>query len=337
MAHLAEDVKSISKEKAEEVVQTLTPAIIEQTHEVDSYKNEEQDEVILYESNTPSIDKMQSYLLEQINGVGKNLPEKMRESAVDNAYESMLWEYIKNIPVPDALIKKREGSDGKMYDYFPEFFTTAELDRIFPGWWFQDVSTRYDDKAMAYITSGYICVEYVLPSGIKKIKSVYATGGADVFPKKGQSLPSQPADRAAASVTKFIKLAGKRLGIGLEIYHDQILPARRAQFEKLVADWGEYANEIRILYNSATKGSGVRKICRILPTPGQTKRLQALVARVPEKVADAIWRNFVKLHRDKADAWLLEWEQKIAKKEQEIAEEAKKKAEEAKKTEFEYE
>jgi len=94
----------------------------EQTHEADIYKNEEQDDIVLYESNTPTIDKIQSYLLEQINSVGKNLPEKMRESAIDNAYESMLWEYIKNIPVPDALIKKREGSDGKMYDYFPEFF-----------------------------------------------------------------------------------------------------------------------------------------------------------------------------------------------------------------------
>jgi hypothetical protein len=305
--------------------------------DIDVYKNEETDEVILYESNMPSIDKIQVFLLEQIKDVGKSLPEKMRESATDNAYETALWEYIKNIPVPDALIKKREGSDGKMYDYFPEFFTTGELDRIFPGWWMQDVTTRYDDKSMAYITSGNLCIEYVLPSGIKKIRTVYAVGGADVFAKKGTSIPSQPGDRAAASVTKFIKLAGKRLGLGLELYHDQILPARRTQFERLVSGWGEYATEVRTIYNASHKGSGVRKLCRILPTPEQTERLKFLVTRVPEKVADAIWKNFVKLHRDKADAWLTDWEGKITKKEQEKAEEERKVKEELKKTEFQYE
>jgi len=299
-------------------------------HTPDVYASEEKDEVILYESSTPSLVKIQQYLIKQINGVGENLPAKMKEATIDNAYESALWEYIKNIPVPDALIKRREGSDKKMYDYFPEFFTTAELDRIFPGWWFQDMHTRYDEKSMAYITSGYICIEYILPSGTKKIRTVYASGGADVFPKKGTAIPSQPADRAAASVTKFIKLAGKRLGLGLELYHDQILPARREQFTQLISEWGSYADEVVAIYKSCKKGSGVRKLCRVLPTPEQTIRLKLLIDKLPDNVKDAIWKNFVKLHRDKVDAWLNDWELKINKKEQE-------KTEEKKKTEFEYE
>ena len=298
--------------------------------EVDLYKNEEKDEVVLYQSNTPNIDKIQAHLIEQIKDVGKTLPEKMKITARDNAYENGLWTYIKSIPVPDDIIKKREGSDKKMYDYFPEFYTTAELDRLFPGWWYQDMQTRYDEKSMAYITTGYICIEYVLPSGIKKIRPIYASGGADVFPKKGTTLPSQPADRAAASVTKFIKLAGKRLGIGLEIYHNQILPARREQFAVLIGDWGTYSKEIIEIYKSCKTGSGVRKLCRILPTPDQTIRLKLLVNKLPDKVKDAIWKNFIKLHRDNANAWLTDWEQKITKKEEE-------KATEKKKTEFEYE
>lgn len=303
-----------------------------QSANIDVYQNEEKDEVILYQSNTPSIIEIQAHLLQVIQQgeIGKNLPDKMREMTIDNAYETALWEYIKNIPVPDALIKKRKGSDGEMYEYFPEFFTTAELDRIFPGWWFQDMQTRYDDKSMAYITLGYICIEYILPSGTKKIRHIYASGGADVFPKKGTAIPSQPADRAAASVTKFIKLAGKRLGFGLELYHNQILPARREQFEALIADWGDYANEIRAVYNSATKGSGIRKLCRILPTFEQTTRVKILVERVPSEVGDAIMQNFVKLHRDKADAWLADWEIEIDKRKQE-------KTAEEKKIEFEYE
>ncbi len=322
----AERLKEKKEDKKPEVVlQQPTESV-----EIDIYKNEEEDEVILYQSNTPNIDKIQAHLIEQIKDVGNTLPEKMKTTARDNAYENGLWTYIKSIPIPDSIIKRREGNDKKMYDYFPEFYTTAELDRLFPGWWYQDMETRYDEKSMAYITSGYICIEYVLPSGTKKIRPIYASGGADVFPKKGTAVPSQPADRAAASVTKFIKLAGKRLGIGLEIYHNQILPVRRKQFEELVKDWGEYASEIRTIYNSATKGSGVRKLCRILPTSEQTGRLRALVDRVPEPVGAAIWENFVKLHRDKANAWLADWEIKISRKEEE-------KATEIKKTEFEYE
>lgn len=281
------------------------------TDNVQTFDGIEEESVVLYKSNSLQFPELYSKLGAELDKRVQNVPDKLKESVKDQMFETLLWEYIKAVPVPLDVIKVREGSQGNFYEYFDEHYTISELDRLFPGWWQEEMQTRYDPQAMAYITTGYLCIEYLLPSGNKKLRRVYVSGGAQVFAKVadkalGQMTPSQPEDRAIASVTRWQKLAGKKLGIGVEIYHQQITPYLRKQFEDIIHYWKyPYAEQHKVVFNKMQKGKGVRDLLKAMPTAEQSKEfkrvIEALPADDPVFNFDQAWTYFTKQNSKTAD------------------------------------
>lgn len=204
----------------------------------------------------------------------------------DRIYETLLFNAIKEMPTPLEVIKLRKGADGGEYEYFDEHYTNQELDRLFPGWWTDDMKTWYDSQTQAYITTGYLFIEYTLPSGEKKIRKVYAVGGAKVYAKRSSlenGLPeaSQPEDRAIASFTRWKKLAGKQLGIGLDIYHQRITPYLHKEYERRTAPiWHKWKTDLDKIFNSLTTGKGARKLIKSLAEPEEYEKISRILLKL---------------------------------------------------------
>ncbi len=225
----------------------------------------------------------------------------------DRVYETLLFNFIKEIPTPLEVIKVRKGADGSEYEYFDEHYTNQELDRLFPGWWTDEMKTWYDAQTQAYITTGYLYVEYTLPSGATKIRKVYAVGGAKVYAKKSSlenGLPeaSQPEDRAIASFTRWKKLAGKQLGIGLDIYHQKVTPYLKSLYEKKTQSiWVKYRAELDKIAETIKTGKGMRTLLKKLATPEEYDQLSILLLKCEqylpkenfEKIADTTWQSAI--------------------------------------------
>lgn len=286
------------------------------------YDGIEEEAVVLYKSQSKSLPVVINELMTAISKQVELLPDQIKVSTKDRLYETLLFDYVKSVPTPLEVIKYREGSDGKEYEYFDEHYTNSELDRLFPGWWEEEMSTRYDERAMAYITTGYLCIEYTLPSGQTRIRRIYAVGGARVYAKvssveRGMPEPSQPEDRAIASLTRWKKLAGKQLGIGLDIYHQRITPPLQSAFEDRIRDWVyPYAEPFKDIAKKLTTGKGMRKLLKTLPTVEQTQRFLKNLRQVENYTTfpkDKFWETFTKTPQVNADNWLTVFEGVITK------------------------
>lgn len=275
----------------------------------------EEEAVVLY---TP-LDSLSSILkridADLIKAIGDLSSSSQGIKLKDKMYESLLFSYIKEIPTPLEVIKYRiGGNDGREYEYFDEHYTNSELDRLFPGWWTEDMNTRYDPQTQAYITTGYLCVEYVLPSGETRIRKAYAVGGAQVYSKanekeKGNLIASQPEDRAIASFTRWKKLAGKQYGIGLDIYHQRITPRLLSMFEDRIRSWVyPYAEPYKdLLRTQITTGKGMRKMLNLMPTVQQTIIFLNALDKVKDVATfprDNYWKQFTDIKLQNRSQWL---------------------------------
>lgn len=289
----------------------VTPTPLPDDSQIQTFDGIEEESVVLYSPNSASLPQIYQELNAHLDKQVANLPTALQAQMKDQIFDTLLWNYIKQIPIPLDVIKQREGSKGEFYEYFDEHYTISELDRLFPGWWQEEMTTRYDPQSMAYITTGYLCVEYLLPSGIKKIRRVYVSGGAQVFAKaadkeKGIMTPSQPEDRAIASVTRWQKLAGKKLGIGVEIYHQQITLYLRKQFEDIIQHWKyPYAEKHKEVFSKMQKGKGVRDLLRAMPTAEQSKQFRTVIDALPADDPvfnfEQAWLYFIKQNSKTAD------------------------------------
>ena len=232
-------------------------------------------EVINYQPvNTDVEDKLHSLVRQN---------KDLSPAELDNLYEKTLFELVKGIPTPLEVIKTRVGADGREFEYFPEYYTQRQLDLLFPGWWCDEMKTWYDAPTQAYITTGYLCVSYTLPSGETRIRKVYAVGGAKVYSTKasreaGILEASQPEDRAIASYTRWKKLAGKQLGIGLDIYHQKVTPYLLKLLEnKIKPIWEKYRQKIESVAATIESGKGMRKLINSLGSPEQYETISNLV------------------------------------------------------------
>lgn len=237
-------------------------------------------------------------------------PKEMQEKVKSSIVESAMWKGIAEQPTPTGILKEREAGKGKMLEYFTEYYTISELDRLFPGWWTEDMKTTYIPEVRTFITEGYLLVEYPTLNGMK-IRKIYAVGAAEVFGKvEAQFVPSQPDDRAKSARTEWIKLAGKWLGIGLDIYSQTITVDLIRDFEDRIRDWGIYAEPIKEVVSTIETGHAFRKYMKSIPTAEQSQKFLSVIHLAPEDKQQGLWQNFVKLsnrtdeERKKSDDWV---------------------------------
>lgn len=259
-----------------------------------------------------------AYKNKEVEDFLKRIPESARETFESHIFEASFWKKMEDREVPLDYLKERKGAwnkekgDYDYFEYFPEEYTLQELNRLFPGWWEEDMRYEYYPDLRVINVSGYLCVEYPTLDGRKKVTKRWAIGSVRVeFSKeKNESTglldASQPDDRFKAARTEWIKLAGKHYGIGLEIYHQRITAQMRSEFEDRIRNWGVYSQEAKDIAATIKTGQAFRNYLRELPSVDQTERILKALGQIPKdlkdkeghNIHDRIWRNFVKLKND---------------------------------------
>lgn len=253
----------------------------------------------------------------------KVIPESVRPDFLNHLWSSAFWKRIEETHVPLDLIKERKGSydynmkTNVVLEYFPEEYTIQELNRLFPGWWMDEMDVKYEDKLRTIVVKGYLFVEIPTLQGKQTIKR-WAMGATVVHVKKPKRTddmtdedyeymlslgpqPAQPDDRYKAARTEWIKLAGKIFGIGLEIYHQRITAEMRSHFEDIVRPLGKYGENYKKIAATFDTGHGFRNYLKELPTLEQIKRIVLSVDAIPvelknskqQNVRDLIMSNFI--------------------------------------------
>lgn len=222
------------------------------------------------------------------------ISEVYKDEVLSRSYETLLWNTIANTRTPDEMVKEREGGSGKMLEYISEQYTLSELNRLFPGWWCEEMKTEYIPAVQTFITTGYLMIEYTLPNGTKKIRKVYACGSCMVQIKRDKEVPtpSQPDDMAKGSRTEWIKLAGKWLGIGLDIYTQTITEDLKQKFEDNIRGWEEYCigSTIEVCEKVKTIQTSqiFKKFLLSMPQPEHTIRFISMMTKYQEVLPDIL-------------------------------------------------
>jgi hypothetical protein len=244
----------------------------------------------------------------------ETLPKDVKKQFINHAYESTFWKRIEDQPTPLDYTEVRRGPKDKVtgeyteLEYFPEEYTIQEMNRLFPGWWDDEMEWEYIAELRTIVLGGYLCANYPSLDGVKTTKR-YAMVGVEIEWRSDKTGPSQPGFRFRSVRAYWLKAAGKHYGIGLEIYHQKITPALRSEFEDRVREWGVYGDEAKRIVATFDTGQGFRNYLKELPTTQQTERILVALKDIPveaktkeeELLHDKIWKNFVKLKNDSTD------------------------------------
>jgi hypothetical protein len=259
----------------------------------------------------------QVYTDQETDKALESIPASVKEDFQNHLFTSQFWKQIEKTHTPLDLLKERKGSwdkhtkTHKWLEYFPEEYTIQELNRLFPGWWNEDMKVAYEPTLRTVHVSGYLFVEVPTLQGKQVIKR-WAIGASRVEYKwedgKKTADAAQPDDKFKAARTEWIKLAGKWFGIGLEIYHQRITPEMRSHFEDIVRPLGLYAGSYLKIAQTFTTGQGFRNYLRQLPNLDQVKRITTAVDKIPadlqndkgKNVKELIMQNFV-LNKNDSD------------------------------------
>ncbi len=254
-----------------------------------------------------------------------NIPDDAKKDFESHFFESAFWKTIETECTPLEVLKKRKGSwnkdkgDFDELEYFPEDYTLGELNRLFPGWWTEDMHSEIDYKLRIATVSGYLCVEYPTLQR-EKVAKRWAVASSKIqiskeIDEKTNAFEASNADDVyKAARTEWIKVAGKWYGIGLDIYHQKITPELRSIFEDTIRNWGAYGDETKKLAATIIKGVTFRDFIKELPTIQQTKRFLQTLEFIPQEKHHILWLNFVKLsnkdneNKIKTEEWLLKLE-----------------------------
>jgi len=248
--------------------------------------------------------------------------EKGKADFKTYVYEANFWDGIASSVTPPDIVEIREGfkdketGDPVMLEYFPEEYTLAELNRLFPGWWTEDMkrsSLEEIIKLETVIVEGYLFVKYPTPQGTQ-VRKIWAIAGNDIKFKVGTKVPLDLANNFKGARTEWIRIAGKWLGIGLDLYHQKITAGLRSLFEDRIRAWGTYAGHWKTITQSCEDGKSFRTMLKTMPSELQVTRLTAALEFFPKDKNGVVWENFGKLSnaneksRKQFEAWLTEVE-----------------------------
>lgn len=259
-------------------------------------------------------------LIDQINN--SKFSEEVKEIVKDKMYEQAFAQHIASTQIPLDVIESRTGGKAGELEYIEEFYYRAELDRLFPGWSMIEMRTEYIASLHMFLTQGYGVVDLILPSGRIRKRQLYAAAGQEVQGKvDDKTLPSNPQFAPPGAVTRWLKLFGKQLNIGLEIYHQKITPELRGMFEDMIRDWKyPFAEPKKEIAKTIETGQGFRRFLKSMPTKEQTARwiqTLAILTTHNEKVRNDpanLWKAFTQLSNankectDQTEKWLQEME-----------------------------
>lgn len=283
-------------------------------------------EIALYKDNVP---KEWKEFLTTLSPEGKSSYE-------DFFYEKEMWNKIADEPTPLHLLKEREGGkkDGvpQILEYFPEEYTITELNRLFPGWWTENMKRSELEEIIKLenvIIEGYIMIPYPTPNGTK-VRKLWAIAGSKIMFRQNTKIPVDLADNFKGARTEWIRIAGKWLGIGLDIYHQRITEQLRSMFEDIcraLEILSEYNDEelgkvVPMLKKEATTietGHGFRNFLKEQATPQQIERFYLAIKPLPPQKQVELWKHFLRFNNksnqstNQLNSWLDGLEAKMQK------------------------
>jgi len=223
----------------------------------------------------------------------KKYPEELQKQLTSDLLESSYWYNEAHRPTPTNVICRRPHDD---LEYVKEFYVLDEMDKLYPGWWQEDMKTVYSPESRTFTTTGYFCFEYMVLTG-KKVRKLYAVGSSFVQGKKDdKSMPSQPDDMAKASLTEWIRIAGKRLGIARDIYSQEVTINLVREFEHRIKPIEQYAGELIEIARTLTKGSSFRNLLASMTTEQQISDFAEVIMPLPLDKKQGLWNHFLKFN-----------------------------------------
>lgn len=228
--------------------------------------------------------------------------DKGKEDFKSYVYEANLWSGIAKSITPPDIVEIREGAKDKQgnplyFEYFPEEYALGELNRLFPGWWTDNMkrsSLEEIIKLETVIVEGDLMIPYPTPSGVK-VRKLWAIAGNDIKFKKDTKIPLDLANNFKGARTEWIRIACKWLGIGLDLYHQKISPELRSLFEDRIRAWGQYADHWKGIASTVLVGKAFRTLLKTMPSQVQVDRVLVCIPFIPEPKHNEVWTNFGKL------------------------------------------
>jgi hypothetical protein len=251
---------------------------------------------------------------------------------IDQAFEFQLWNTASTKATPLEAVRTREGfkKDGvaQILEYVPEIYCLTELNRIYPGWWMEDMKRSIYSEIVALKTvmvEGYLCVKHVLPSGATSVTKRWAFADNPVKFYQNTNEPVDIGNHLKGARTEWLRAACKWYGIGLDIYHQKITPAHRSMFEDRIRAWNNYATHWKTVISSVQTGKAFRDVLRQMPSELQVARMVSVLEYIPDDDHPNFWKEFAK-HSNSSDEKTTEFNNFLNKIEQ-IAQQLKTKKE----------
>lgn len=225
---------------------------------------------------------------------GNNLPPRVKEELKSMKVEAFYWEKAFSQKTPTDMVYEREGPGGDLMEYVKDSYSIRELNRLYPGWYQEDMKVEYIPQVATFVVSGYAIITYPTLTGIKRRK-IWALGSATVQMKKDADtvMPSQPDDVAKAAYTEWIKLVAKRLGIGVDIYEQSITDEMIQEFEDKVKDW-DRRNIVDAVAKSIKSKKAFTRYVNNLPSKKQTEEFKETIKSFDNNIQIQLWEQFQK-------------------------------------------
>ena len=222
-------------------------------------------------------------------------------------YRRFFFEAISRKITPLRYIETREGAKDKqgnptVLEYFKEEYTFERLETDFAGWWMEDMEFVESERYPTGRVNGYLCVRFPTLSGGEETIKRWATASAKQNSKLtgGVIKYSQPDDLEKKALTEWYKIAGKRYGFGMDLYHQKITPDHYELFTEIVDLWKpKYSSKHRDEVKLYTTGMKFRQFVLNMPTKKQTQVFNQLMKNFQEErhqeMVDALWSKFITL------------------------------------------
>lgn len=281
-----------------------------------------------------SLISFSSSVSEEINKIGADKLQSMgfTDKGIDDfknyVFEAIFWKDLSESSTPIDRIKIREGHQDKdgnvvMVEYVPEDYVISELNRLFPGWWTEDMKRSPLEeiiKLQTVVVEGYLMIPYLTPNGTK-VRKLWAIADNAVKFKKNTTIPVDIGNNFKGGRTEWVRIAAKWLGIGLDIYHQKITPDLRRMFEDRIRKWLDYADHWKAVAATCETGKTFRTLLVTMPSEEQVMRVIKALENVSDERHAKIWENFGKLsnsteqNRKQFEQWLKTLEEMVKKKE----------------------
>lgn len=263
-------------------------------------------------------------------GEKMKLPDEIKKDIIpkeiNNTYEnistgiSLMGEIFNSHTyneTPEEFIESRvigrDKAGNEIYaDYIRQFYVIRELNRLYPGWSLipAEVPLFYQPETRTWQYVGSLKVRYydIITKKLEE-RIIPGIGSIEVQfkrePLEGETFLrlSRPDDMAKGARTECIKNAAYWLGIGFDVYSQEITPKQMSQFEDTIRTW-EQKDYVLAVANSIKRKKAFQTFIDSLPNVEQTAEFHDILKDIPRMYAQQLWDDYQRQTNISVVNWL---------------------------------